>query len=91
MELSKQDRAALERLEEDLWREETRFDLKRMNEIIAPDFLEFGRSGRIYRREWFPDMLGCETSGLVLVQKAGYGVGVLSLGSLCQLGTPHEL
>lgn len=35
MELSKQDRAALERLEEDLWREETRFDLKRMNEILG--------------------------------------------------------
>jgi hypothetical protein len=51
MELSKQDRAALERLEEELWREETRFDRKRMSEIIAPDFLEFGRSGRIYRRE----------------------------------------
>jgi hypothetical protein len=51
MELSKQDRAALERLEEELWREETRFDRKRMSEIIALDFLEYGRSGRIYRRE----------------------------------------
>lgn len=51
MELSEQDRFALERLEEELWREETRFDRKRMAEIIAPDFLEFGRSGRIYRRE----------------------------------------
>jgi hypothetical protein len=51
MELSKQDRAALEHLEEELWREETRFDRKRMTEIIAPDFIEFGRSGRIYRKE----------------------------------------
>lgn len=51
MELSKQDRAALEKLEEELWREDTRFDTKRMSEIIASDFLEFGRSGRIYRRE----------------------------------------
>lgn len=51
MELSKQDRAALKRLEEELWREETRFDGERMSDIIAPDFLEFGRSGRIYRRE----------------------------------------
>jgi hypothetical protein len=51
MELSDQDRAALERLEEELWREETRFDAERMREIIAPDFFEFGRSGRIYRRE----------------------------------------
>ena len=51
MELSKQDRDTLERLEEDLWREETRFDKNRMSEVIAPDFLEFGRSGRIYKRE----------------------------------------
>ena len=51
MDLSKQDRATLERLEEELWREETRFDRARMDAITAPDFLEFGRSGRIYRRE----------------------------------------
>jgi hypothetical protein len=51
MELSKQDRVALEQLEEALWRAETRFDQKRMTEIIAPDFVEFGRSGRIYRKE----------------------------------------
>jgi len=51
MELSKQDRDTLERLEEELWREETRFDKKRMSEVIAPDFFEFGRSGRIYKRE----------------------------------------
>lgn len=51
MELSNEDRATLERLEEELWREETRFDRARMSEIIAPDFLEFGRSGRIYRRD----------------------------------------
>lgn len=51
MELSKQDRDTLEHLEEELWREETRFDKKRMSEVIAPDFLEFGKSGRIYKRE----------------------------------------
>jgi len=51
MELSKQDRDALERLEEELWREETRYDERRMREVIAPDFLEFGRSGRVYRLE----------------------------------------
>lgn len=50
MELSKEDHDALERLEEELWREETRFDSKRMNDIIAPDFFEFGRSGCIYKR-----------------------------------------
>jgi hypothetical protein len=50
MDLSIEDRAALERLEESLWREETRFDYKSMDEVIAPDFFEFGRSGRIYQR-----------------------------------------
>ena len=40
-----------ERLEEELWREETRYDNRRMREVMAPDFLEFGRSGRVYRRE----------------------------------------
>ena len=51
MELSRQDRDLLDRLEEELWREETRFDARRMREVIAPDFLEFGRSGRVYRRD----------------------------------------
>ncbi len=51
MELSEHDRVTLQQLEEELWREETRFDQQRMLEIIAPDFLEFGRSGRTYRGE----------------------------------------
>lgn len=55
MEMSKQDHDALERLEEELWREETRFDGRRMGEVIAADFLEFGRSGRTYTRD---DSLG---------------------------------
>jgi hypothetical protein len=42
MELSKRDRDVLEHLEEELWREETRFDHGRMGEVITPDFLEFG-------------------------------------------------
>ena len=48
---SKQDRELLQRLEEELWREETRFDRHRMNEVFADDFFEFGRSGRFYQRE----------------------------------------
>ena len=51
MELSDLDRETLERLEEELWREETRFDMQRMEEVLAADFFEFGRSGRFYRRE----------------------------------------
>ena len=51
MELSSRDRSDLERLEEGLWRADVRFDRKHMDAILAPDFFEFGRSGRIYRRE----------------------------------------
>jgi hypothetical protein len=51
MEISSQDRETLEHLEEELWREETRFDTQRMNELIANDFFEFGRSGRVYQRQ----------------------------------------
>jgi hypothetical protein len=38
---------ALRRLEEELWREETRFDRRRMDAVIGEDFFEFGRSGRV--------------------------------------------
>jgi hypothetical protein len=51
MTLSQRDHDALRRLEEELWREETRFDAARMRDLLAPDFFEFGRSGRVYRRE----------------------------------------
>ena len=44
-ELTAEDRQLLQRLEEELWRAETRFDVSRMEEIIAEDFFEFGRSG----------------------------------------------
>ena len=49
-ELTAEDRQLLQRLEEELWRAETRFDLSRMEEVIAEDFFEFGKSGRIYQR-----------------------------------------
>ena len=50
MELSDQDRQDLEGLEEGLWRTEVRFDLQRMDDMLADDFFEFGRSSRIYAR-----------------------------------------
>ncbi len=49
--ISNQDRETLERLEVALWREESRFDLQQMNELIADDFIEVGRSGRVYQRQ----------------------------------------
>ena len=49
--ITKEDAKNLQELEESLWRPETRFDDEYMNRILAPDFFEFGRSGRIYNRE----------------------------------------
>jgi hypothetical protein len=40
----------LTRLEEDLWRHSTRTDLNLMNKVLADDFVEFGRSGRVWHR-----------------------------------------
>jgi hypothetical protein len=51
LNLTNDEREVLRKLEEELWREETRFDQQRMDEIIAEDFFEFGMSGRFYRRE----------------------------------------
>jgi hypothetical protein len=48
--ISQSDIATLRRLEEELWIAETRFDETYMNEIFAPDFFEFGRSGRVWSR-----------------------------------------
>jgi hypothetical protein len=64
MEPGSEDRAALERLEESLWRPETRFDRKLMEEVIAHDFFEFGRSGRIYERA---DTLGAAPQPIDIV------------------------
>ena len=50
MDVSRQDLADLKRLEEGLWRSEFRFNPEKMNEVLAPDFFEFGRSSRIYDR-----------------------------------------
>lgn len=56
--LSDADRAQLVRLEECLWRSETRFDLAFMEQTLAPDFFEFGRSGRVWSHEQILDMAG---------------------------------
>lgn len=51
MKLLDADFENLKSLEESLWRSETRFDLGHQEKVFAPDFFEFGRSGRIYTRE----------------------------------------
>ncbi len=49
--LADEDRATLVSLEEDMWREATRFDIAFQEQHFSPDFLEFGRSGRVYNRD----------------------------------------
>lgn len=51
MKLSDADFKKLKELEESLWKSETRFDLAHQEKVFAPDFFEFGRSGRVYTRE----------------------------------------
>ena len=49
--LSVEDQEELQRLEEALWQQSTRFDLSFQESRFAQDFFEFGRSGRVYRRD----------------------------------------
>ena len=51
MELNESEVENLKDLEESLWRSETRFYLSHQEKVFAPDFFEFGRSGRTYTRE----------------------------------------
>lgn len=50
MNFSDSDIKELQILEESLWRPETRFDFDYMNNLLADDFFEFGRSGKIYTK-----------------------------------------
>src|ERR1700722_14194459 len=51
MTISKEDFNTLKRLEESLWISKTRFDFEYMDRILSSNFFEFGRSGKIYKRE----------------------------------------
>lgn len=51
MNIDQKDIDELIQLEESLWLPETRFDLEYMDKILAPDFFEFGRSGKVYQRQ----------------------------------------
>ena len=48
MALDNSDIQKLHELEESLWKSETRFNEEYMRTIMAKDFFEFGRSGKIY-------------------------------------------
>lgn len=56
--MTREEAAHLRDLEESLWRAETRFNLEYMGQILAPDFVEFGRSGRVYQRQDTLDIPG---------------------------------
>jgi hypothetical protein len=49
-DLTDADRDTLARLEASLWRTDTRFDREHMENLLATEFVEFGRSGRAYNR-----------------------------------------
>jgi hypothetical protein len=49
-QLSEEDKAEITRLEEAMWRGETRFNLMFQETRFAPDYFEVGRSGRVYER-----------------------------------------
>lgn len=51
MQINNEDLEKLKELEESLWIAITRFDQEYMNRILSPLFFEFGRSGRIYKRD----------------------------------------
>jgi len=48
--LPEEDFEKLKKREESLWIAKTRFDNDYMEQILAPDFFEFGRSGKTYQR-----------------------------------------
>lgn len=48
MHLSAEDARELQKLEEELLRPEVRHAIETMDMLLADDFVEFGRSGRIY-------------------------------------------
>jgi len=50
VKINQEDYAKLKLLEENLWKSDFRFNISEMDEILAADFFEFGRSGKVYQR-----------------------------------------
>lgn len=50
MKISHEEYKVLKLLEEGLWQSNFRFDIPKMEQVLAPDFFEFGRSGKVYLR-----------------------------------------
>ncbi|MEZ4328618.1 MAG: DUF4440 domain-containing protein [Polyangiales bacterium] len=56
MKLSAEEESAVQELEEKLWIPKSRFDRAWIDRVLAPDFLEYGRSGRQYSRQQAVDV-----------------------------------
>ncbi|MEQ1872134.1 MAG: DUF4440 domain-containing protein [Ilumatobacteraceae bacterium] len=84
--------AVLQPLEESLWRSETRYDAAYMEAILAPDFVEFGCSGRIWSKSGGVPM-GSEPIAVALplpaftVRLVGEGVALVTYVSEVQYET----
>jgi len=63
-------------LEEELWRADTRFNPKRMDELFAKDFYEIGRSGKVWSRNELLNMSRREFSAQLPLP--GFTVRVLA-------------
>ncbi|WP_084103323.1 DUF4440 domain-containing protein [Demequina sp. NBRC 110056] len=50
-ELNRDEALTLQAMEEAMWRPETRFDRAYMEAVLAENFSEVGRSGRVFTRE----------------------------------------
>lgn len=59
-EMPDEDRAELIALEGTMWRAETRWDREYMLRTLAPDFFEFGQSGRAYTHKEILELSGGE-------------------------------
>ncbi len=55
--------------EEELWLEDTRFDVSYMERIIADDFFEFGMSGRVYKRAETINVPRCAIDAVIPLPK----------------------
>lgn len=47
---------------------EVRADARRLNELLAEDFIEFGSSGRVYEKRMLIDMLSKESHAPVIIR-----------------------
>ncbi len=65
MQAESEDYQKLKILEEGLWQTEFRFDKAWMENILAPDFFEYGMSSRVYQRQETLDIPSVDIVSLI--------------------------